>query len=266
MYQIGEFSKIVGMTVKTLRYYDEIDLLCPAFKNEENGYRYYNNDNYENAIWIKVMKKYNFSIKEIQEALPNIKCNDDLADFLLEKQDQIQLQILSMKQLHKNIATEVSVLKEVRDMKNKQSIEIITIPNKLVASITYVGRYDELGKYLGVLFKHVGAKGISEPFTIYHDETYMEENATVEVCLEVKSPIKKGDVVTKELEGGKYASLLHIGPYEALSESYKDMMDYIKENKLALNGPAREIYLKGPGMLFKGNPQKYETQILFPIV
>lgn len=27
----------------------------------------------------------------------------------------------------------------------------------------------------------------------------------------------------------------------------------------------REIYIKGPGMMFKGNPEKYITEILYPI-
>ena len=29
--------------------------------------------------------------------------------------------------------------------------------------------------------------------------------------------------------------------------------------------PSREIYLKGPGMFFKGNPHKYVTEIQLPI-
>lgn len=42
MYKIGEFSKITALSVKTLRYYDEEKILIPSFRNNENGYRYYN--------------------------------------------------------------------------------------------------------------------------------------------------------------------------------------------------------------------------------
>ena len=41
MYSIGEFSKIGSVSTKTLRYYDEIGLLRPAYVDEENRYRYY---------------------------------------------------------------------------------------------------------------------------------------------------------------------------------------------------------------------------------
>lgn len=265
MYRIGEFSKIIGVTIKALRYYDEIKLLSPAYVNEENGYRYYDDDNYQKALWIKSMKKYNFSIKEIQEVLPNISSNDDLADFLMEKQDHIQSQILSMKQLQKSIAAEVSSLKEVKEMANIQKVQVIKVSNQLVASVRYKGRYDEMGKYIGILYKYVKGKGISEPFALYHDDCYTEENADIEVCVEVKTPINKGEVTTKELPGGEFVTIKHIGPYDNLSHSYKALADYMSEHNLETKIPSREIYLKGPGMLFKGNPNKYETQILFPI-
>jgi len=30
--------------------------------------------------------------------------------------------------------------------------------------------------------------------------------------------------------------------------------------------PRREIYIKGPGMIFKGNPQNYITEIAIPLI
>ncbi|TDX96666.1 UNVERIFIED_CONTAM: MerR-like DNA binding protein [Lysinibacillus xylanilyticus] len=41
MLSIGEFSKICGVSTKTLRYYDEIGLINPDEINAESGYRYY---------------------------------------------------------------------------------------------------------------------------------------------------------------------------------------------------------------------------------
>ena len=38
MYRISMFSKINKVTVKTLRYYDEVGLLIPAYVDEENGF------------------------------------------------------------------------------------------------------------------------------------------------------------------------------------------------------------------------------------
>ncbi|MEN8905119.1 MAG: MerR family DNA-binding transcriptional regulator, partial [Clostridiales bacterium] len=41
-YQIGDFSKISRLSIKTLRYYHEIGLLCPVIVDKNTGYRYYN--------------------------------------------------------------------------------------------------------------------------------------------------------------------------------------------------------------------------------
>ena len=43
--RIGEFSKLSGVPIRTLRYYDEIDLFKPIYVNEK-GYRYYSYHQY----------------------------------------------------------------------------------------------------------------------------------------------------------------------------------------------------------------------------
>lgn len=40
-YQIGEVSKLCNISIKTLRYYDEIELLIPEKIDTYSGYRYY---------------------------------------------------------------------------------------------------------------------------------------------------------------------------------------------------------------------------------
>ena len=41
MFKIGEFSRLGRVSIKSLRYYDEIGLLQPALVDRQNGYRYY---------------------------------------------------------------------------------------------------------------------------------------------------------------------------------------------------------------------------------
>ena len=41
MYKIGDFSKLTGASVKTLRFYDSIDLLKPTTIDNYTNYRYY---------------------------------------------------------------------------------------------------------------------------------------------------------------------------------------------------------------------------------
>ncbi|GAA3116155.1 DNA-binding transcriptional MerR regulator [Kribbella aluminosa] len=49
MLSIGEFARASGLTAKALRLYDELDLLTPAAVDQHNGYRYYTDDQVEQA-------------------------------------------------------------------------------------------------------------------------------------------------------------------------------------------------------------------------
>jgi DNA-binding transcriptional MerR regulator len=49
MYTIGEFSRITGLTVKTLRFYHEEGLLEPASIDPQTGYRHYDRSQIDTA-------------------------------------------------------------------------------------------------------------------------------------------------------------------------------------------------------------------------
>jgi DNA-binding transcriptional MerR regulator len=44
MFKIGDFSRLSRVSVKALRYYDEIGLLKPVRVDQFTGYRYYSAD------------------------------------------------------------------------------------------------------------------------------------------------------------------------------------------------------------------------------
>ncbi len=67
MYSIGEISKIVKVSVDTLRYYDQIDLLKPHHIDDNNRYRYYSEEQVRALLFILEMKQYGFSLDAIRE-------------------------------------------------------------------------------------------------------------------------------------------------------------------------------------------------------
>ena len=66
MLSIGQFSKTCMVTVKTLRHYDKIGLLSPEYVNEENGYRFYTEEQIPVMILIN---KYDMPIKLLSKYL-----------------------------------------------------------------------------------------------------------------------------------------------------------------------------------------------------
>lgn len=69
MYKIGDFSKKVSITIKTLRYYDEINLFKPSYIDDFTGYRYYTDEQIEQIKKIIMLKELNLSLKDIADYL-----------------------------------------------------------------------------------------------------------------------------------------------------------------------------------------------------
>jgi len=63
MFKIGEFSKLSQVTVKTLRYYDEIGLLKPAEVDRFTSYRYYSVDQLPRLNRILALKDLGLSLE-----------------------------------------------------------------------------------------------------------------------------------------------------------------------------------------------------------
>ena len=67
--QINEFAKLAGVSVRTLHYYDDIGLLKPAFVDEQNGYRFYDELSLERMQEILFYRELDFELKSIAEIL-----------------------------------------------------------------------------------------------------------------------------------------------------------------------------------------------------
>jgi DNA-binding transcriptional MerR regulator len=263
VYKIGEFSKITKLTVKTLRYYDEQDILNPSYRNKENGYRFYEENDFKKAEVIVLLRNLGFSIAEMKDVLSNYENPSDLSYFLQEKKKIIEDKIKEEKFLLKKIDLYIKPNQLEEDYMNYK-IGVKTIEPVIVASIRYKGKYSDVGKYISKIYKVLKGNANGSPFNCYYDGEYREE-ADIEVCVPTSKLIKHPDITVKQLPKVKVLCTTHIGTYENLNVAYKAIFDYAQENNIKCMIPSREIYIKGPGMIFKGNPNKYVTEIIIPI-
>lgn len=105
MLRIGEFSKLTGVPIRTLRYYDEIDLFKPADIDLFTDYRYYKEEQVEDLNLINELKKIGFSLEEIKNNWN--KFSDEIMlkkkDELLKKQEDINESIKKLDLMRSNI-------------------------------------------------------------------------------------------------------------------------------------------------------------------
>jgi MerR family copper efflux transcriptional regulator len=75
---IGELAEATGLSLRTIRHYDDVGLL-PATTRTEGGFRVYAHSDLERLLVIRSMKPLGFSLEEMAELLEVV---DTLADGL----------------------------------------------------------------------------------------------------------------------------------------------------------------------------------------
>jgi DNA-binding transcriptional MerR regulator len=261
-FSIGEFSLITALSIKSLRHYHEKGILVPAEVDPASGYRYYNDANCDTARSIKILKEFDFSLAEIKDLLDACDDESDMLEQLGGKLKRVEDAIERYRNISRSIASIIEFEKEsAMDTNREFDIEEKELDTILIAGHRMRGKYQDVGKGLGFVCKKMGRHANGKPMTLYYDGEYKEDDADFEPCV----PVRKGKDVegasVRELKGGRCVSLIHKGPYEALRDSYKKVFAYINERGYKTGTPIREVYKKGPGLILKGNPKNYLTEI-----
>ena len=92
MMTVNEVSKLTGVSIRTLQYYDKIGLLHPA-KYTEAGYRLYDDAALETLQQILLFRELEFPLKDIKEIISS-------PDFDRSKALEQQIELLKLKKEH----------------------------------------------------------------------------------------------------------------------------------------------------------------------
>ena len=68
MHQIGEVAEAVGLSLRTIRYYEEVGVVPPSGRTA-GGFRLYTDDDIERLRLVKQMKPLDFSLEEMRDLL-----------------------------------------------------------------------------------------------------------------------------------------------------------------------------------------------------
>jgi DNA-binding transcriptional MerR regulator/DNA gyrase inhibitor GyrI len=270
MFSIGEFSKITGLTIKALRLYHEKGIIEPHAVDPRTGYRYYNHSDAEKARVVKLLKDMMLGLDEIADILKDCRDDADTVEMLQRHRDSLEGRIGDLKKARKRVDAILNSEREAIAMTKGNSSEIVekSVPDVRIAGIRWKGSYADTGQHFGKLGRAVGRHIAGKPFNLYYDEAFKEEDADVETCIPVREgrEIKTAQGISiRSLRGGKVVSIVHKGPYDQLGRSYEAIAAYLKDKGYKVAAPPREIYIKGPGFIFKGNPKNYLTEIQFPV-
>jgi effector-binding domain-containing protein len=269
MIKIGDFSKLSLVSVRTLRYYEEMGLLAPIEVDRFTGYRYYSVDQLPRLNRILALKDLGLSLEQIAELLDEGLPPEQLRGMLRMKQTEIQQQV---QQDQERLARVEARLRQIEQENTMSTYDVIIkkIEPQTVASLRKVIPFpQDVGKMFEELFTYLGQCGVKPmgaPTAIWHDTEHKDKDWDTEVIVPIGDALPAGNgVKTVQLPGvATMACTIHSGSYEGFPQAYTALMGWIEANGYHLAGPTREIYLRGPGPM-PTDPATYVTEIQAPV-
>lgn len=265
--KIGEFSRLMQVTVKTLRHYEKKRLLKPAIVDEWTGYRYYTYSQVNRLNHIRQMQKLGFSLEEIGELLEDGQDNPTL--------EQLGLKITDTERQIKELTERLSRLVSWRDRLKENEQDTFTIrslPEIIVASHReIIPNYEALGQLccekIGPAMMAAGCRCTLPGycFTIDHNKEYDPVSVDVEYCEQVEDLLPDTSFLKfKRLPAvPKALCFKHIGPYDRFYESFVKAVQYLESMNMRISASPRFCYVDG--IWNQPDPEKWVSIIEIPV-
>jgi DNA-binding transcriptional MerR regulator len=267
MIKIGTFSRISQVSVKTLRYYDEIGLLKPVEVDRFTGYRYYSFEQLARLNRILTLKDLGFSLEQIAQLLDEDLSSSEMRGMLRMKQAELREKVQDELSRLERVEARLRLIEQEAEMSDYDVI-IKKVEPILVAGLReIIPTYPEQGHLwdrLETCLAQHGAVPSGPCFTIYYSD---EPEIDAEVCepLSVPVPLAEPIMVHQLPAVDQMASLVHKGPFTSLVEAYSSLVKWIESNGYRISGPGREIYLESPNIPGDQNDPNTVTEIQFPV-
>ncbi|MBI5950685.1 MAG: MerR family transcriptional regulator [Chloroflexi bacterium] len=268
MIRIGDFSKLSRVSVKALRYYDEMGLLKPVSVDRFTGYRLYEYSQLSTLNRILALKELGFSLEEIGHLLDDGLSVEQMRGMLKLRETEARQRVREETERLERIESRLRQIEQENNM-SKYDVVIKNVGAVKVASVRDVvptppeqgGLWDELGGYLAM--HRVRPSGAC--FTLYHDEDYKERDLDLEVCEQIDDDLTESKrVKVRNLPAETVACTIHNGPFVTISEAYSAIGKWLDSNSYRIVGPYREVYLN-PAKNGSQNDPATVTEIQFPV-
>jgi DNA-binding transcriptional MerR regulator len=155
MFKIGDFSQLSFVTVKALRYYDEIGLLKPVEVDRFTGYRYYSASQLPRLNYIMALKDMGLSLNEITTLVNDDLTTAQIGDIFILKRAELQQRVSEEQRRLERVEKLLQKIEKEGTMPEYQVV-IKKVEPQLIASIREVlPNYGELGRLYEALIPYI---------------------------------------------------------------------------------------------------------------
>jgi DNA-binding transcriptional MerR regulator len=274
MIRIGDFSKLSRVSVKALRYYDEMGLLKPVDVDRFTGYRYYDFEQLPRINRILALKELGFSLEQIAQLLAGDLTPDQMRGMLKLRQVEIQQKVQEEHERLDRIEARLRQIEQENAMSKYDVLIKKVEPIRVAAIRDIVPTPPEQGRLWGELEQYLASQHtrlIDAPcLTLYYDDEYKEVDWDLEVCEPVAPGLPESERVKVYTLPAveSMACTIHHGAFTSINDAYQAAIKWIDLNGYRICGPTREVYLRTADQDSEGASQtdpNTVTEIQFPV-
>lgn len=250
MLRIGSFARISQVAIQTLRYYDKLGLLRPAYVDRLTGYRYYSVDQLPRLNRILALKDLGVSLEQIGRLLEQDITAAEMRGMLRLRKAQIA------EQLRETQAQLARVEARLRAIEQEGIVTAYDVVLKTVEPVLVAGRRiivtENVDHPVGLpeAFQEAYAYAADrrvDPHGCGIAVWYTPVDATTEEDVEAAVPLKESlpgteRISVHELPRVEVAAVIHRGPMKDFMQGYQAVLSWIATNGYRVAGPFREVY------------------------
>lgn len=283
-YSIGEVAEMCSVSIKTLRYYDQIGLVIPEFRNEESKYRYYSKQQMIQLFIIRQLRKLGFGIKEIKELFENINVEEmeEAVDNRLEAIEKEIKELEMRRAIGENLRERLKLGGDILSradgifsdtyMDTMDNIKLEKIPEGTLLYVrevmkNYCNSDVSLAQWITITDKCTERRLIRKSpiiVTYYAQplEQFLMKDTDVEFGILVEGDVDDSKDFRK-FGGFDAVTKIHVGKYSDAVNSHISMMQWINQNGYELAGPISEEFIVSPVDI--DNENEHITKIIMPV-
>ena len=241
-YKINEISKLYGIGVDSLRYYERLGILKP--RRDTNGYRLYDLKDMYKLTVIRDLRKLDFSMAQIKDFLEG-QCVENTLSLLREEQEMLDAQMEEILRRKELIGRRISSLDAAKREPDSKTVWKKIPERRCVRIEQYITRDEEMDFVIRKLHRkyedRIQDLGTQTIGAFFSEDVIREgiPNSYDSVFFVLEDGTGESDFV---LPAGRYASCFYRGGYEQNAEQVHRMLDYLEEAGVRASGGAFELY------------------------
>ena len=248
MFRIGDFSNLSQVSIKALRFYDEVGLLKPTFVDGATGYRYYSANLLLRLNRILVFKELGFSLDEIASLLQDNLNPGQVRQALRNKRIDLSRRIA--KEQARLVQVESWLMQIEREASRVPDYEITIrelVPQWVASLRDRLSSYDEASALFTELNRYLKRHNANGRHAArWHVCAGQGDSIDCEALVLLSRPVPESKrIAVYELPAGANACVIHEGTDETIPEAYVAAHSWINSNGYKIDGPPCELYWQG---------------------